>query len=105
MFAKSSDGYLCPWSTLKDFCKKYNLKNPAAINSTNMRKYIATAVQMLSMKEEEMDWLARHLGHDIKVHRNFYRLPDAALELSKVSKLLISVEEGIFHKFKGKKLI
>ena len=59
---------------------------------------------MLSLKPEETDWLARHLGHDVRVHRDFYRLPDAALELSKVSKLLVAVEEGTVHKHSGQPL-
>ena len=104
MFANSTLGYLRSWTVLNEICNKYHLQDASAINSTNLRKYIATAAQMLSVTPEEMDWLARHLGHDIQVHRDFYRLPDAALELSKVSKLLISAEEGTLYQFSGKKL-
>lgn len=45
------------------------LKNPDAITSTKLRKYIATITQVLSLEEKELDWLARHLGHDIRTHR------------------------------------
>ena len=34
------------------------------------------------------------MGHDISVHRGFYRLPSATLQLAKVSKLLNAVETG-----------
>ena len=38
------------------------------------------------------------------MHRIFYKLPESALELSKVSKLLVAVEDGIIHKYRGKTL-
>ena len=69
-----------------------------------MSKYVTTVIQVLSLKEEELDLLARHLGHDIRVHRDFYRLHDETLELSKVSKLLVAVEQGKIHENKGKSL-
>jgi hypothetical protein len=55
----------------------------------------------MNLAENESDWLARHLGHDIKVHREFYRLHESTVELAKVSKLLIASETGETHKFKG----
>ena len=39
--------------------------------STKLQKYIATISEVLSLKENEVDWLARHLGHDVMVHREF----------------------------------
>ena len=47
-----------------------------------------------------MDQLANFLGHDIRIHREFYRLPEKTLQLAKVSKVLmayggISIEEVI----------
>ena len=54
------------------------------------------------MNETEMGWLARHLGHDIHVHKHFYRLPDTTLELAVVRNLLMAVDEGRAHLFKGK---
>ena len=36
------------------------------------------------MTETELSHLARHLGHDPKTHREFYRLSDSTIQLSKV---------------------
>jgi len=36
------------------------------------------------MTETELGHLARHLGHDAKTHREFYRLSDKTVQLSKV---------------------
>jgi hypothetical protein len=39
-----------------------NLDHPERIRSTNLRKHIATTVQILSMKSHELELLANHLG-------------------------------------------
>lgn len=88
--------------------KKLNLlsgaKDIEAISSTNLRKYVATVMQIMSLSDEELDWVAIHLGHDIRVHRDFYRLQESTLELAKVSKLLLAAEKGEVHKNAGTSL-
>lgn len=48
-----------------------------------------------------MDTLANFLGHDIRVHREYYRLPEGTLQLAKVSKILIAMEQGRLSDYKG----
>lgn len=57
----------------------------------------------MDLKEHELEWVARHLGHDIKVHREFYRLHSNTAEVVKVGKLLLATEEGL-SKYAGKGL-
>ena len=80
------------------------LISPATIRSTKVRKYVATVSQVLDLHDNEVEWLARHMGHDVNVHKQYYRLQDHTLELAKVSKLLIAVDEGRAGDFIGKKL-
>ena len=80
------------------------LQNPSAVKSTHLRKYVATVSQIIDLKESELEWLARHMGHDLAVHREYYRLHDSTLELSKVSQLLLAVDEGNALRWQGKKL-
>lgn len=79
-------------------------KHPERITSTKLRKYMATVSQIFELNEVEIEWLARHLTHDIRVHREFYRLHDSSVELAKVSKLLLAVESGKPGSWKGCKL-
>eukprot|EP00794_Sanderia_malayensis_P021033 gene21033-23086_t len=67
---------------------------PELIKSTKLRKYVATVSQIIDLNNSELEWLANHMGHDISVHREYYRLHDSTLELSKVSRLLLAVDEG-----------
>jgi hypothetical protein len=65
--------HLRGWDSLRYCATKCSpkLQNPDAITSTRLRKYIATITQVLSLEEKELDWLARHLGHDIRIHREY----------------------------------
>ena len=81
-----------------------NLQRPDAIQSVKLRKYVATVSQVLSLKDNELDWLARHMGHDIRVHREYYRLHESTLELAKVSRLLMAFDEGRAGELAGKSL-
>jgi len=69
-----------------------------------LRKYMTTVSQIYELKEGEIEWLARHLTHDIRVHGEFNRLHDSSVELAKVSKLLLAVESGKPGSWKGCKL-
>ena len=46
----------------------------------------------MSLRDNELDVLANYLGHDIRIHRQFYRLPDAAVQVAKISKVLFALE-------------
>jgi len=77
------------------------LSNLTNITSTRLRKYSETVLLVLSLKETEVDWLARHLGNDIRVHRDFNRLHESTIEIAQVSKLLLTVDQGGTSKFAG----
>lgn len=44
------------------------------------------------------------MGLDIRVHRNFYRLPEDTLQMATVSKFLLAQENGKVFDFKGESL-
>lgn len=65
---------------------------------------MATISKILNLKDNEMDNLADFLGHDIRVHRKYYRLPEGTLQLAKISKVLMAMERGQLSDFKGRNL-
>ena len=71
------------WDCLKKLSTQCEpaLSNPTNITSTKLRKYKAAISQVLSLKETEVDWLARHLDDDIRVHRDFYRLHEVIYDV------------------------
>lgn len=86
------------------YANQSGAKNPEALTSTRLRKQVATLSTVLNLKENEMDQLATFLGHDIRVHREFYHLPESTQQLAKVSKLLIAMEKGRLSDLQGKGL-
>ena len=99
-------GHLRPWECMKKLAtnEDLQLEKPEAVTSTRLRKYVATVSQILDLHKHELDWLARHLGHDIQVHREYYRLHESTIELAKVGKILEAVDEGKTSKWAGKSL-
>ena len=50
------------------------------------------------MTENELEMLARHLGHDAKTHKEYYRLSHHTVELSKVNITLCSALLSGFYR-------
>ncbi|XP_065096806.1 uncharacterized protein [Paramisgurnus dabryanus] len=89
---------------LRKFADECGAQKPDFLRSTPLRKEMATTSQILDLKNNEMDQLADFLGHDITVHRHFYRLSDATIQSGKISKLLLALERGKLHELRGKTL-
>jgi hypothetical protein len=91
-----------------DVLRKESMKcgatRPHDLRSTNFRKHIATMSQILNLKESELDQLAQFMGHDIKIHREFYRLPNDVVQTAQVVKVLMSMENGSIAELRGKSL-
>lgn len=107
LFSRFSEDATTPLKgspTISKLAKKANLKHPEDIRCTKLRKQIATLSQLLGLTENELEQLATHMGHNIQVHREYYRLPQETLLLAKMSKLLGIAEKGELHKHKGKSL-
>lgn len=89
---------------LRYYAKVCGAKSPESLTSTKLRKQTGTLSQVLNLSNTELDQLADFLGHDIRVHRQFYRLPEGTLQLAKISKILLALEKGRLADFKGKSL-
>lgn len=89
---------------LRQFAKICGAKRPESLTSTKLCKQTGTLSQVLNLSNTELDQLADFLGHDIRVHRQFYRLPEGTLQLAKISKVLMALEQGRLSEFKGKTL-
>lgn len=103
LFARPSLGSKTPLrgsDCLAIMAAESNAQCPAALTSTILRKHIATVSQLFCLKNHELDILANFLGHDIRVHREYYRLPDDTLQMTKVARLLLAMEKGNTESFR-----
>ena len=72
---RKTDGHLRGCDTLRKYVASAALAQPANITSSLLRKQVATLSQLVSLKDNELDVLAGYMGHDIRIHREYYRLP------------------------------
>ncbi|XP_072027751.1 uncharacterized protein [Amphiura filiformis] len=96
--------YINAWQTLHTAVVNAGCSEPLKISTTTLRKYTATILQVLDLTKGEQEWLSNHLGHELEIHKEVYRLQEATIEAGKVSKLLLAVEQGNIKNFKGKNL-
>ncbi|CAH0549886.1 unnamed protein product [Brassicogethes aeneus] len=87
---------------MRKYAKQCGAKNPELLTSCRLRKHIATVTQILSLKTNEIDQLAKFMGHTSKTHENFYKLPQDIYQVAKVSKILQLMEKGNAAEFKNK---
>lgn len=60
-------------SIIRKYAKISGAKNPELLTSSRLRKHIATVTQILSLKGNEIDQLAKFMGHTTKTHETFYK--------------------------------
>nr|XP_046274081.1 uncharacterized protein LOC124074833 isoform X2 [Scatophagus argus] len=107
LFAKpdsSSSSLYHGRTCIRVFSALCRAKNPEHLRSVHLHKHIARIFQILNLENDELCHLAKLLGHDIPAERDYYRLPEAAVELAKIAKLLLAMEKGSLQGFKGNSL-
>ena len=87
---------------MSELCE--GLEKPCLIRTRLLRKHLATTVQVLDMRQDELKMIADHLGHSVSIHTDVYRLQSSWLEKTKVARALIASENGLMGKYAGRSL-
>nr|CAI5819408.1 unnamed protein product [Callosobruchus analis] len=88
---KPLSGYHC----VKKLAMSSGVTDTTVFTSTRLRKQIATILQVLNVTDNEFEQFAKFMGHTMKTHANYYRLPQDVYQTAKVSKLLLAINSGI----------
>lgn len=51
-------------------------------------------IQVMSLNNAQMEWVAEHLGHSLDVEKQYYRMTSSTIEKAKIAKLLILADKG-----------
>jgi len=54
----SVDGHLDPCQTVQKVVRRAGVQNPECITTTNLRKYVATMMQLLDLTQTELEWVS-----------------------------------------------
>lgn len=69
----SIDRWMSGSAVLRKLAKNCGAKNPELLTSTRFRKQIATILQLMNFRDDEMEQIAKFMGHTEKTHKEFYR--------------------------------
>ncbi|KAJ8928002.1 hypothetical protein NQ314_019468 [Rhamnusium bicolor] len=58
---------------IRCLAKNCGAKEPKLLTSTKFRKHIATSLQLMTMQSDEMEQIAKFMGHTKKTHSEFFR--------------------------------
>ena len=61
-------------------------------------------LELYFLQERELEILAGFLDHDVKIHREYYMLPESTTQVAKEGKLLMLFEKGGLTEIAGKAL-
>ena len=96
VFARqNSDSHLHGSDCLKKYAATSRAKRPEkTVTSSQLRKHPATLSQIMNLKENELDQFANFMGHDIRVHCEYYLLMENTLQIANISKVVLAMEIG-----------
>ena len=63
------------FDALRTICSQIPLQCPEVIKTTKLRKHVAIMFQLVNLKDNILDLLARFMGHDIRIYREYCSLP------------------------------
>ena len=104
LFGNTRDFYFRGSDVMRKYASLCGAQRSHLLTTTRLRKSMASLAQVLGLKENEMDMVAGFMGHDLRVHREFYRMPLDVLQVARVSKLFLACDEGRISEFSGKSL-
>jgi hypothetical protein len=81
-------------NALKAASERYTVEYPETSRTHCFRRHFATISQVLNLKKSGLDLLAQYMGHDARIRRQYYWLPNDVLQTSKIAKLLLLLEKG-----------
>ena len=89
---------------IRDYSSRCGAQNPQRLRGTYLRKQVATVSQMLNLSDNEIQQIADFMGHDIAIHRQFYRTPELSLQVTKLAKFFMAVDDTDLEKYRGKSI-
>lgn len=89
---------------LRKFALLCRANKPELLTSTKLRKHVASMAQVLGLQQGELDSVASFMGHDIRIHTAYYRMPLDVMEVARVSKIFLAADAGRIAEFAGKNL-
>ena len=80
------------------------LNDYSCVSTNKLSLYVIVYLQLFDMSRNELSMISDHMGHNIDIHTDVYRLQSSVFEKTKVARVLLALESGKLKNMKGKKL-
>ena len=80
--------YLKACVLLRRFSIACNASKPETLRGTLLRKHIATQCITYDLAKNEEEQVAKYLGHNLNIHKDYYQVPSAVRDLVLVREIL-----------------
>lgn len=84
--------YLRACVLIRTFAQRCNASQSTTLRGTTLRKHIATHCIQFEFNDTDISDLATFMGHADKIHKQYYRQPQASRDILKISKYLEAVQ-------------
>jgi len=75
-------------ATIRAFSKLCGAENPTSLRATKLRKHMASYCATLNLFDNDVINVCNFMGHDVKIHRDYYRHNTLQRELVQMTMLL-----------------
>ena len=84
------------WHALHNICIKIKdkLQHSNKLTATSNRHRVSTLFAMLDLPLRDRELFYEHMGHSQAINQNVYQAPPALLEITKVGRHLIDLDNG-----------
>ncbi|KAL6421398.1 hypothetical protein ACFW04_011791 [Cataglyphis niger] len=80
--------YLKAYDMIRKFSIECGTNQPKTLRGTTLRKHVVTLRVNLNLMDTEIMDLANFIGHENKIHREYYRMPVVHREILQMSKII-----------------
>ena len=70
----NSENHFRGSDVIRKYSKECGADFPDTLRSKYLRKHVATISQITNLRDKKLDLLAQFMGHDIRIHCEYYRL-------------------------------
>ena len=91
---RNSEDHISGWHSLHNVADSLPLKDPAIIKSTSNRHRVSTLFAAMDLSKTERQYFYKHMGHSEEVNKQVYQAPLAMMEITKIGKRLLDIDEG-----------
>ena len=87
-----SDNHVSGWHCIMNSCKKANICDN--VNGTMNRHRVSSIIGSMAIPENDKELIYEHFGHDGRINRDIYQVPQAERHLATTGKYLQMVDQG-----------